>query len=248
VVRLSVNVNKVATLRNSRGGAVPSVTAAVQTCLDAGVPGITVHPRGDERHITRRDVREVAALLAPLRGRVEYNIEGDPRPDLIELVHEIRPDQVTLVPVLPGEITSQAGWPVDTPRGELETAIAGLRGAGMRVSLFVDPEPAPIEWAAALGADRVEPPSRTHAPTPAPRRRVARASRYARVAEKAHALGLASTRPRPRPREPRLSHAPAPRRGLDRPRPHEPRPLRRSRRGRARISGAARQQLELRVA
>jgi pyridoxine 5-phosphate synthase len=192
VVRLSVNVNKVATLRNSRGGAVPSVTAAVQTCLDAGVPGITVHPRGDERHITRRDVREVAALLAPLRGRVEYNIEGDPRPDLIELVHEIRPEQVTLVPVLPGEITSQAGWPVDTPRGELETAIAGLRGAGMRVSLFVDPEPAPIEWAAALGADRVElftePYARAYAGSEAEGR--ASFERYARAAEKAHALGL----------------------------------------------------------
>ena len=192
VVRLSVNVNKVATLRNSRGGAVPSVTAAVEACLDAGVPGITVHPRGDERHITRRDVREVAALLAPLRGRVEYNIEGDPRPDLIELVHEIRPDQVTLVPVLPGEITSQAGWPVDTPRGELETAIAGLRGAGMRVSLFVDPGPAPIEWAAALGADRVElftePYARAHARSEAEGR--ASFESYARAAEKAHALGL----------------------------------------------------------
>jgi pyridoxine 5-phosphate synthase len=192
VVRLSVNVNKVATLRNSRGGLVPSVTAAVQTCLDAGVPGITVHPRSDERHITRRDVREVAALLAPLRGRVEYNVEGDPRPDLMELVHEVRPDQVTLVPVLPGEVTSQAGWPVDTPRAALESSIASLRSAGMRVSLFVDPEPEPVAWAAALGADRVElftePYARAYARSEAEGR--ASFAAYVRAAEQAHALGL----------------------------------------------------------
>jgi hypothetical protein len=109
VVRLSVNVNKIATLRNSRGGETPSVVGAAQVCIDAGAPGITVHPRADRRHITPRDVTDIATLLAPLRDRVEYNIEGDPRPDLLDLVHEIRPHQMTLVPVLPGEITSQAG-------------------------------------------------------------------------------------------------------------------------------------------
>ena len=86
MVRLSVNVNKVATLRNSRGGAVPSVVEAVRVCVEAGAPGITVHPRADERHIRPGDVYEVAAELEPLRDRVEYNIEGDPRPDLIEMV------------------------------------------------------------------------------------------------------------------------------------------------------------------
>lgn len=156
MVRLSVNVNKVATVRNSRGGTTPSVLDAVMVCIDAGAPGITVHPRADARHITAADVREMAALLAPLRGRVEYNIEGDPRPDLLELVRSVRPDQCTLVPVRPGEITSQAGWSPETPRDALARTIVGLRAAGIRVSLFVDPEDAPIRWAADLGADRVE--------------------------------------------------------------------------------------------
>src|SRR5262245_49849830 len=137
MVRLSVNVNKVATLRNSRGGRVPSVVEAVRTCLDAGAPGITVHPRADERHITAADVRAVAAELASRRERVEFNIEGDPRPDLLRLVQEVRPHQCTLVPVRPGEITSQAGWPPDTPAAPLREVIDALRKAGVRVSLFV---------------------------------------------------------------------------------------------------------------
>ena len=154
--RLSVNVNKVATLRNARGGTVPSVIQAVRVCLEAGAPGITVHPRADNRHITLDDVREVAAELAPLRGRIEYNIEGDPRPDLMSVVERVRPDQCTLVPVMPGERTSQAGWRIDRPVPALAHAIGALHAAGVRVSLFVEPEQAAIDWAAALGADRVE--------------------------------------------------------------------------------------------
>lgn len=154
--RLSVNVNKVATLRNSRGGAVPSLVQAVRACVEAGAPGITVHPRDDERHIRRRDVYEVAEALRPLRGKVEYNIEGDPRPDWVELIDEVRPDQCTLVPVRPGELTSEAGWPADTPKEALVDIIERFREGGVRVSVFVDPEPASIDWAAALGADRVE--------------------------------------------------------------------------------------------
>ena len=118
MARLSVNVNKVATLRNARGGEVPSVLAAVRAVLAAGCRGITVHPRADERHIQRRDVIEIAEALAPLRATVEYNIEGDPRPDLMDLVCELRPHQCTLVPVLPGEVTSQAGWPASTSQAE----------------------------------------------------------------------------------------------------------------------------------
>src|SRR5262249_31055994 len=105
MVRLSVNVNKVATLRNSRGGHAPSVLEAVAACVSAGAPGITVHPRADQRHITAKDAREIARHLRMRAPGVEYNIEGDPRPDLIELVHEIAPSQCTLVPVVPGEIT-----------------------------------------------------------------------------------------------------------------------------------------------
>ena len=156
MIKLSVNVNKVATVRNSRGGSAPSVTEAVRVCIEAGAPGITVHPRADARHITVQDVRDVATMLAAHRGRVEFNIEGDPRPDLLALVREVRPDQCTLVPVRAGEITSQAGWSPTTPQEMLACTIADLKGAGIRVSLFVDPLLAPIKWAAELGADRVE--------------------------------------------------------------------------------------------
>ncbi|HKE82781.1 MAG TPA: pyridoxine 5'-phosphate synthase [Vicinamibacterales bacterium] len=155
MINLSVNVNKIATVRNSRGGRVPSVLDAVRACVNAGAPGITVHPRADERHITAADVREVAALLRSFDG-IEYNIEGDPRPGLIDLVLEVKPTQCTLVPVVPGEITSQAGWQPDTPRATIESAVRALKAAGIRVSLFVDPEDAPIRWAADVGADRVE--------------------------------------------------------------------------------------------
>jgi len=154
--RLSVNVNKVATLRNSRGGNVPSVLEATRVCIRAGAPGITVHPRADRRHVTPEDVRALAAELAPLRGSVEYNIEGDPRPDLLEMVHAVRPHQCTLVPVLPGEITSQAGWSPDTPADSLSRIVGDLNAAGVRVSLFVDPTPEAVRWAAAAGAGRVE--------------------------------------------------------------------------------------------
>jgi pyridoxine 5-phosphate synthase len=156
MARLSVNVNKVATIRNSRGGHVPSVTEAVRVCVAAGAPGITVHPRADNRHITMDDVRDVAAELARFEGRVEYNIEGDPRDDLITLVCQVGADQATLVPVMPGERTSQAGWRLDTPPAHLRGVIDRLHEAGVRVSLFVDPEPSAVDWAASLGADRVE--------------------------------------------------------------------------------------------
>ena len=156
MIHLSVNVNKVATLRNSRGGQVPRVIDAVRVCVGAGVPGITVHPRADERHITPDDVRQIAAELAARAPSVEFNIEGDPRPDLIALVHEVRPAQCTLVPVRPGEVTSQAGWSPDTARHTLGSLVRDLRTAGIRVSLFVDPEPDAIRWAAEVGADRIE--------------------------------------------------------------------------------------------
>lgn len=156
MARLSVNVNKVATLRNSRGGREPSVVEAVEVCVSAGVPGITVHPRADERHIRPHDVYEIAETLEGVRDRVEYNIEGDPRPGLIEIVERAKPDQCTLVPVRPGELTSEAGWPPDTPKEELADLVSRFRESGVRVSIFVDPNLAAIDWAAELGADRVE--------------------------------------------------------------------------------------------
>jgi pyridoxine 5-phosphate synthase len=157
MIRLSVNVNKVATLRNSRGGSQPGVINAVETCIAAGAPGITVHPRADQRHIRPSDVREISSLLRSRYAGVEFNIEGDPRPDLLEMVHEVCPDQCTLVPVVPGEITSQAGWRQRMDAAStLDTIVHELRAAGIRVSLFVDAEPEPIRWAASIGANRVE--------------------------------------------------------------------------------------------
>ena len=160
MISLSVNVNKIATLRNSRGGNVPSVIEAVKTCVAAGAPGITVHPRQDERHIRPADVHEIAALLSRLTGpsgrRIEFNIEGDPGPELIDLVLSVKPTQCTLVPTTPGGITSHAGWAPDTPVDRLGAIVTKLQRAGIRVSVFVEPESAPIEWAARLRADRIE--------------------------------------------------------------------------------------------
>jgi len=192
VIRLSVNVNKVATLRNARGGDFPNVLDAVRVCLEAGSPGITVHPREDQRHITTKDVYAIAEALAPLRNEVEYNIEGDPRPGLIELAHAVRPHQCTLVPVIPGEITSQAGWSKDTSPAQLQETIEGLRSAGIRVSVFVDPQPEPIRWAASVGADRVELFTEPFARAFAESHEAGRRSfeTYVKAAEVAHEAGL----------------------------------------------------------
>jgi pyridoxine 5-phosphate synthase len=192
MISLSINVNKVATIRNSRGGHVPSVVEAVRVAVAAGAPGITVHPRADARHITTADVREVAAELKPLKGKVEYNIEGDPRPDLMALVHEVRPDQCTLVPVKAGEITSQAGWPPDTPAAALQQTIRDLQKDGIRVSVFVDPDLAAIRWAGVLGADRIELYTEPFARAFEAGEREGRESfeRYAAAARLAQSLGL----------------------------------------------------------
>ena len=156
MIRLSVNVNKVATLRNSRGGREPRVLDAVAACLAAGAGGITVHPRADRRHITPEDVREIAAVLESRRPSIEYNIEGDPRPDLLALVLEVGPDQCTLVPVAPGEITSQAGWSAGPEAEGLPAVVRTLKSNGIRVSLFVEPHADAVRLASSLGADRVE--------------------------------------------------------------------------------------------
>lgn len=153
-VRLSVNVNKVATLRNARGGAIPDVVEAAMTAIDAGCHGITVHPRPDERHIRRQDVFDLAAALPP---GIEFNIEGYPSPDWLELVESVRPAQATLVPDPPDVLTSNAGWrfaQVDRPW--LREIIARLKTCGCRVSLFLDPNPAEVAPAAESGANRVE--------------------------------------------------------------------------------------------
>jgi pyridoxine 5-phosphate synthase len=192
MIKLSVNVNKVATVRNSRGGREPNVLDAVRVCVKAGTPGITVHPRADERHITKGDVREISRELKQSSPQVEYNVEGDPRPDLLELVAEVKPTQCTLVPVRPGEITSQAGWSPSTPANSLEKVVATLRRQGIRVSLFVDPDADAIRWAADRGGDRIELYTEPFARAFQAGRTRAEASfkTYAQAAELAHSLGL----------------------------------------------------------
>lgn len=188
---LSVNVNKVATVRNSRGGTVPSVVEAAEVCIEAGAAGITVHPRADERHIRPADVRDLARALAEHPG-VELNVEGDPRPDLVTLVKEVRPHQCTLVPVLEGEVTSQGGWPRSTDEAALRRVIAELRALGIRTSVFVDATSEAVAWVHDLGAERVE--LFTEPFAVAFRRGPAAAEKalapFVEAAERAHALGL----------------------------------------------------------
>ncbi|MFM1896436.1 MAG: hypothetical protein RLZZ385_1510 [Pseudomonadota bacterium] len=152
---LSVNVNKIALLRNSRGRDFPSVTGFIERCIAMGVRGITVHPRPDERHITRRDVSQISALL---RGhpQVEFNIEGYPSEAFLDLVEQAAPAQCTLVPDAPGQLTSDHGWRASRHGDLLTTTVLRLRRAGIRSSLFMDPDPAEIDAVPATGADRIE--------------------------------------------------------------------------------------------
>ena len=188
-IKLSVNVNKVATLRNARGGREPDVLEAVGVCVAAGAPGITVHPRADERHIRRSDVLEIAERLKRT-PEVEFNIEGDPRPDLLELIQKVRPTQCTLVPVAPGEITSQAGWPATTDVGRLKAIVGGIKKIGVRVSMFIDPEPEAVKWADEVGGDRVELYTEPFARAFEADRAESSFKKYADAAELAHSLGL----------------------------------------------------------
>lgn len=157
---LSVNVNKVAVLRNSRGGNEPSVVAAARAVMAAGAGGLTVHPRPDQRHIRPDDVRQLAALA---RGRVEFNIEGNPfappragYPGLLALVLETRPQQVTLVPDGDGQLTSDHGFDLERDHAALAPLVAALKAAGARVSLFMDAGARNLPLAAAMGANRIE--------------------------------------------------------------------------------------------
>jgi pyridoxine 5-phosphate synthase len=152
MTKLSVNLNKIALVRNSRGSGIPSVTRAARICIDAGADGITVHPRPDERHIRPQDVYDLKELLT-----VEFNIEGNPfEPKLLELVRTVRPTQCTLVPDARHQLTSDHGWDLVRDGDALRPIIAELRNLGVRVSLFVDPVPDAMPLAKAVGADRVE--------------------------------------------------------------------------------------------
>ena len=152
MTKLSVNLNRIALLRNSRPLTMPSVTKAAQVCIYAGAHGITVHPRPDERHIRKTDVYELKEVIEG----VEYNIEGNPFPEFMDLARDVVPDQCTLVPDDPDQSTSDHGWDLKQDGGRLKPIIAELKDLGIRVSLFMDPEPEDMHLAKELGADRVE--------------------------------------------------------------------------------------------
>ena len=151
MTRLSVNINKVATLRNARGENNPDVVKFALDCEAFGAEGITVHPRPDERHIRRSDVMQLRPIV-----RKEFNIEGHPTPEFMDLVMRARPEQVTLVPDAPDAITSNAGWAVTAHFDELAAIAERLTALGIRCSIFVDPDPEMVRAAARAGADRVE--------------------------------------------------------------------------------------------
>ncbi|RYE41748.1 MAG: pyridoxine 5'-phosphate synthase [Hyphomicrobiales bacterium] len=152
---LSVNVNKVALVRNTRHLGIPSVTRAAMLCLQAGAQGITIHPRPDERHIRAQDVQELAALMQDWPGR-EFNIEGNPTQNLMEFIRQVRPEQATFVPDGESQFTSDHGWSFPQDADRLAPQIAECRALGVRVSLFMDPVPEQMAAARAVGADRVE--------------------------------------------------------------------------------------------
>lgn len=151
MTRLSVNINKIATLRNSRGGKVPSVKTATIKCQEFGAQGITIHPRPDERHITRKDVYEITPLIT-----TEFNIEGYPSEDFLKMVIEVQADQVTLVPDSETQLTSDHGWDTWKHLGFLKDVISRLHEHGIRTSIFVDPDEKAVEGAAEIKTDRVE--------------------------------------------------------------------------------------------
>lgn len=151
MTRLSVNINKIATVRNSRGGNLPDVRLAAINCEKFGAEGITVHPRPDERHIRYSDVRQIRPLIT-----TEFNIEGNPIPSFVDLVCEVVPDQVTLVPDGPEAITSDSGWDTVTHRDFLRRTCGLFKSYGIRTSIFIGPDCRMAEGAAECGADRVE--------------------------------------------------------------------------------------------
>lgn len=151
MTKLSVNINKIATLRNARGGNNPNIITVALDCERFGAQGITVHPRPDERHIRYQDVRHIKPELS-----TEFNIEGFPSADFCELVTEVKPAQVTLVPDAPGQITSNHGWDIPTYENFLSETIHLFKSHGIRTSIFINPIPAMAEAAAKIGADRIE--------------------------------------------------------------------------------------------
>jgi pyridoxine 5-phosphate synthase len=191
MARLSVNLNKIALLRNSRRTGVPDILAFARIAHDAGADGLTVHPRPDERHIRRSDVPALAELMRPWRPASELNIEGYPDERLTRIVREIRPQQCTLVPDPPGAFTSEEGWKLDSRDAPLvNSAVAALKALGCRVILFVDPDPSVVERVPGTGADGIEIYTGTYAAAFRAGNEAAELQACAATAARAAALGL----------------------------------------------------------
>jgi pyridoxine 5-phosphate synthase len=186
---LSVNLNKVALLRNTRTIGIPSVERMAQIALEAGADGITVHPRPDGRHVRSPDVGELAAMLRKWPA-IEFNIEGNPFHQLIDYVREVRPHQCTFVPDETGAFTSDHGWDLARDGQELRGVIEDAKASGSRVSLFMDPDPTAMAQAAALGADRVELYTEPYARAFGTAEQEKELKRYAAAAQAALAAGL----------------------------------------------------------
>jgi pyridoxine 5-phosphate synthase len=184
MTRLSVNINKIATLRNARGGNNPDVVKAAIACERFGAQGITVHPRPDERHIRRSDVLALSKVVT-----TEFNIEGYPDSRFLELIREVRPAQATLVPDPPGVLTSNAGWDTVAKSDFLAGVVKEIKTMGIRVSLFVDPSEQMVEGAAVAGADRIELYTEPYAANYTKDREKAVAP-YVKAAQRAKKLGL----------------------------------------------------------
>jgi pyridoxine 5-phosphate synthase len=189
MTKLSVNLNKVALLRNARNIGIPSVMRAARTCIKAGAHGLTLHPRPDERHARASDVYELAELLrnAPT---VELNIEGNPFPKFMEIVREVKPTQCTLVPDSPEAFTSDHGWNIEEDNARLKPVIEELKGLGIRVSLFMDADSPDIERAKEIGADRIELYTEPYAAAFGSDKAETVFEQFRLAAEKAHSVGL----------------------------------------------------------
>ncbi len=184
MVRLSVNINKIATLRNARGGNMPNVLQVAKDCESFGAQGITVHPRPDERHIKYKDVLDLKPLVS-----TEFNVEGYPSPDFLDLVFKVKPHQVTLVPDPPEALTSNAGWDVVKYRDFLKETVARLQNEGIRVSIFMEPDASLMESAAETGTDRIELYTESYAKH-FPEIGAEAAKAFADASKAAHACGL----------------------------------------------------------
>ena len=186
MTRLSVNINKIATLRNSRGGDNPNLVKVAKDCERFGAQGITVHPRPDERHIRYQDVQDLSNILT-----TEFNIEGNPKEDkFVALVLAVKPAQVTLVPDVLGQLTSDHGWDTISEQDYLKNVIAKFKNAGIRVSIFVDPDEKMVQAAATTGTDRIELYTEMYAKQFATGNKEAAIAPYITAAELANQLGM----------------------------------------------------------